>query len=243
MRRSISAAGLVVGLLCAAAAQGQTADEIVARNLEAKGGAGKLKAVESMKMTGRMTMQGKTLPLTIYSKRPNLNRQEMMVGNLRVVNAFDGTNAWTISPMTRMEPQALPPAASEIMKTSSEFDNALVDYKAKGHAVELVGTEKSGEAEVYHLKLTMKNGRVQHYYLDTKTGLEVRMAQEADEKGPGGPKQMLETLVSDYRPVDGIMMPHLVRQTVGTTVIGEMQIDKVEFNSIKDDSIFRMPAK
>lgn len=242
MRRCSFRAVLVSAILMAAAAAGaQTAEEIVARNLEAKGGAEKLKAINSMKMTGRMTMQGKTLPLVIYSKRPNLNRQEMTVGNFRVVNAFDGTTAWTVSPMTKMQPQALPPQAAEVMKASSEFDNALVDYKSKGHTVELVGTEKSGDTQVYHLKLTMKGGRVQHYYIDTKTGLEVRMAQEADAKGPGGPKGMLETIVSDYRPVDGIMMPHLVRQTVGTAVIGEMQIDKVEFNTIADDSIFRMP--
>ena len=243
MRHYLFCCVLVLTVLCAArGAQAQTADEIVARNIEAKGGAEKLKAVTSMKMTGEMTMQGKTLPLTIYSKRPNLNRQEMVVGDFRVVNAFDGTTAWTVSPMTKMEPQALPPAAAEIMKASADFDNALIDYKDKGHSVEFMGTEKLGAAEVYHLKLTMKSGQVQHYYIDTKSGLEIRMAQEAEGR-PGGEKQRLETELSEYREINGIMLPHSVKQMIGNNVIGQMRIQKVEFNALSDDSIFRMPKK
>ena len=241
MRRTMGRALLAAALLSVATgAAAQTADEIVARNLEAKGGLEKWKAVNSLKMTGTITVQGKELPLTIYSKRPNLMRHEMAVGDFRVVQAFDGTRAWAINPMTKGKPQELPREAAEMIRNTAEFDGALVDYKGKGHAVELVGTESADGTEVHHLRLTMKNGNVQHYYIDAKTGLERRVTQQVDT-GPGR-TQTLSTEMRDFRPVSGVMIPHDVRQLVDGTVIGQMRITGVEMNTVDDDSIFRMPG-
>jgi outer membrane lipoprotein-sorting protein len=225
-------------LFAAAAARAQTADEVVARNIEAKGGADKWRALTSVQLTGRMSLKGMEVPLTIYSKRPNLMRRETTIKDMRLVQAFDGTTAWGINPATNA-PQALPSAAADMMKLAAEFEGPLIDYKAKGHAAELVGAEKVNGADVHHLKLTLKNGQVQHYYLDAKTGLEARMTQEVDTGD--GKKQMLSTDVSDYRDVNGIVMPHSISQSVEGNVLGRMTIDKVEFNTVTDDSIFSMP--
>jgi outer membrane lipoprotein-sorting protein len=241
MRRFLSRAALVVAVSAAAvAAHAQTADEIVARNLQAKGGADRLKALTSLKMSGRITLQGRELPITIYTKRPNFSRQEMVLPEGRIVQAFDGTSAWVINPMMGPAPQQLPPAASEMMKNSSEFDSALVDYKSKGNTIDLIGTEKVDDTDVYHLKLTKKGGQVQHYYLNTKTGLEVKMSQEMD--GPMG-KQTFQTELSDYQPLEGIMMPRTVKQSLGTDTVVQIKLDKIELNSIPDDELFRMPKK
>lgn len=240
LRRVPCALLLLAGLATAAAAHAQTADEIVAKNLAAKGGLEKWKAVTSLKMTGTMAIQGKELPLTIYSKRPNLMRHEMSLQEFRVVQAFDGTTAWAVNPMMgAATPQKLPAEAADMIRTSAEFDGALVDYKAKGYTAEVVGSEALGGTPVHHLKLTMKSGQVQHYYLDAKTGLEVRVTQEVDMGA--GKKQVLATEMSNYRPVSGLMMPHSVKQLLDGQVIGEMTIAKVELNTVTDDSIFQMP--
>lgn len=222
-----------------AAAARQTAEEIVARNLEAKGGLDRWKAITSLKMTGTMTIQGKEVPLTIYSKRPNLIRHEMSLQDFKIVQAFDGERAWAINPMTGGKPQELPHDASEMIGSTAEFDGALVDYKEKGHVVELVGTETLDGVPVNHLKLTRKNGNVQHYYIDTKTGLERRVTQQVDTGA--GKAQTLATEMRDFRPVDGVMIPREIRQLAEGTVIAEMKIENVEINSVSDDSIFRMP--
>ncbi|MGH9374473.1 MAG: hypothetical protein ACRD15_23390, partial [Vicinamibacterales bacterium] len=206
----------------------------------AKGGAEKWKSLSSVKLTGRMTVQGAEFPLTIYSKRPNLMRHETTLKDVRIVQAFDGTIAWAINPMMGETPHALPPAAADMLRTTAEFEGVLIDYQSKGHAVELVGSETLDGAKVYHLKLTMKNGQVQHYYIDAKTGLESKMTQEVDADGR---KQMLSTEMSDYREESGVTMPHTVKQLVDGKVIGQMTIDKVEFNTVTDDSIFSMPKK
>ena len=110
MCRCVSRVVFVVAVICAAAvARAQTVDEIVAKNLQAKGGAEKWKAVTSVKMTGKITMQGMELPLTVYAKRPNFNRQEVIVQDRQVIQAFDGTTAWLLNPMMgAKEPQEAP---------------------------------------------------------------------------------------------------------------------------------------
>ena len=60
-------------------------------------------------------------------------------------------------------------AAADLMKNAADFDGALINYKSKGTVIELVGKEKLGDKDVYHLKLTMKGGQVQHYFLDAES--------------------------------------------------------------------------
>jgi outer membrane lipoprotein-sorting protein len=243
MRLWLSRAALVLAMISVtAAAHAQTVDEVVAKNLQAKGGAEKWKSVNTVKMTGRITMQGMQLPLTVYAKRPNFNRQEIVMQDKKLVQAFDGMTAWLINPMMGTdEPQALPGPAADLMRNSADFDGALIDYKSKGHTIELVGKEKLADKDVYHLKVTMKSGHVQHYYLDAETGIEIKTSSEVDI-GTGS-KQTLETQLSNFQSVSGIMIPHAVTQLMNGKPVVQMTIDKVEFNSVIEDDLFRMPKK
>ena len=83
------------------------------------------------------------------------------------------------------------------MKNTSDFDGALVDYKAKGNTIELVGKEKLDTKDVYHLKVTMKGGQVQHYFLDAD---QRDRTQEVgrDRDGTRRQKQTLETEMTNY---------------------------------------------
>ena len=230
-------------LAISAVARAQTVDEIVAKNLQAKGGAEKWGAVTSVKMTGKIAAQGQEMPLTMYAKRPNMNRQEISLPDGRIVQAFDGTTAWVINPlMGSDQPQPMPGGIADMMKNSADFDGALINYKTKGHTIELVGKEKLGDKDVYHLKLTMKSGQVQHYFLDTESGLEVKTSAEVDT-GMGPAKQTLDTEMSNYKQVGGIMLPHTVRQFMNGNKMAEVSVTGVEFNAPVDDSIFTMPKK
>jgi hypothetical protein len=218
-----------------------TVDDIIAKNLQAKGGAEKWQAIKSVTMTGKMTAQGTEMPLTVYAMRPNFNRQEITMPAGKAIQAFDGTTAWVVNPMLGIEiPQAVPGPAGELAKNSADFDGALINYKAKGNTIELVGMEKLDGKDVYHLKVTMKGGPVQEYFLDADTGIELRTS--VDLELGGGKKQTLTTAMSNYKQVNGIMLPHTVTQTAGERPLLQWTIDTVEFNSVKDDSIFRMPA-
>ena len=219
-----------------------TVDDIIAKNLQAKGGAAKWQSMKSVKMTGKMTAQGTEMPLTVYAMRPNFNRQEITMAAGKAIQAFDGTTAWVVNPMLGIEtPQAVPGPAAELAKNSADFDGALINYKAKGNDIELVGKEQLEGKDVYHLKVTTKGGPVQHYLLDADSGIELRMSAEV-ELG-SGQKQTLTTAMSNYKPVDGIMIPHTVTQTAGGRTLLQWTITTVEFNAVPDDSIFRLPKK
>ena len=250
MHRSLSRLTFALSLLWAVAAHAQTVDDIIAKNLQAKGGAEKWQSVRSVKTTGMIIVQGgRKLPLTIYAKRPNLNRQEITLPNGKVVQAFDGTAAWMLNPMMGIfEPQPVTGPAADMMKNSADFDGALLNYKAKGHTIELVGKEMLAGKPVYHLKVSVKGGPVQDYFLDQETGIELKTSTEVDTSmGPEGAgpkrKQVLETEMSDYKVIDGIMIPHTVRLFADGKQTMEMAISSVEFNAVMPEGLFSLPAK
>ncbi len=240
MRKILLSLAVITALLGATSpAAAQSVDEIVAKNFKAKGG-DKWKSIQAMRMTARITIQGMELPMTIVSKRPNLMRQDMTFQGVSIVQAYDGTTAWTVNPMMGSDAASeLPAAAAESMKEQADFDGPLVDYKAKGNTVELVGNEDLAGKKVHHLKLTRKGGKVTHYYIDAATGVELKVVSEADlGTGP----MTIETELSNYQPVEGILVPMSIKQNSpqGAVVI---TVDKVEFNPAVDDKIFRMPGK
>ena len=242
MRRLLSRAAFAFVLLSAAAAHAQSVDEIVAKNLQTKGGAEKWKSISTVRMSGTVSAQGVQLPLTVFAKRPNYTRQEISIQDKKIVQAFDGTTGWMVNPMTGTEvAEPLPANVTQIMKETADFDGLLVNYKEKGTTIELVGKEKLADKEVNHLKITTKGGAVHHYFLDVQSGVELKRSQEV-EMAPGQ-KQTLETEMTGYQQVEGVMVPKSIRQLMNGNTVAEMSIDKVEFNSAVDDALFRMPKK
>ena len=248
--RTILTSSLFFILIAVAAAHAQapasaplpTVDEIIAKNLQAKGGAEKWQSVKSVKMSGKMTAQGNEMPLTVYAMRPNFNRQEIMLPAGRAIQAFDGTTAWVVNPMLGIDaPQVVPGPAAEFTKQSADFDGALINYKDKGNVIELVGKEQLEGKDVYHLKVTAKGGPLQHYLLDATSGLELRTSTEI-ELG-NGQKQTLTSTMSNYKAVNGIMIPHTVTQTAGDRPLLQWTITAVEFNTVPDATIFQLPKK
>ena len=167
IRRTAVALALAVGV--AGAAHAQTADELVAKNLKAKGGLDNLKAVQGMKITGRVTLPGAgggggmEIPMTIVTKRPNRFRQESEFKGQKIVVAFDGTKAWMINPMMGQgAPQPIEGERLDMVKQQADLDGPLVDYKAKGTTIEVQGVETVDGKKVHKLKVTPKTGRRRH---------------------------------------------------------------------------------
>jgi len=237
MIRRFLAVGVSTFALLAAAQTvfAQTVDELVARNVQAKGGLEKLRTIQTVKQTGRLNMQGMEATQTIYAKRPNLLRQELNMGGQLVVMAFDGQTPWMINPnLGATAPIAMTGPLAEMIKEQSSFDGPLVDYKVKGYLIDLVGVETMGGRRVHHLKLTNKNLQVQHCYLDAETGLEAKLVSQNEG-------QSFEQELSDYRDIDGIKVPFSIRTLSNGVQQGQIIVEKVEFNVKIDDAIFRMP--
>jgi outer membrane lipoprotein-sorting protein len=250
MRRSIPLLALAAlgAILSAPVTSAQSAappaaapslDSIVAKNIQAKGGETKLKAVQSMRMNGRVTIQGMDMNMSIMTKRPNMMRHEMVFQDKKIVQAFDGTTAWSINPLTGSEaPQELTGPQADITKDQADFDGPLMDWKAKGHTLEFVGTEEVGGAKAHKLRLTRKSGQVQYMYLDAESGIDLKTTVQVPQ---GATTMTVETEMADYRPVDGIMMPHALKTSINGTPTGSIVVEKIELNVPVEEALFKMP--
>ncbi len=241
--RALAVAASALFVASTALAHGQTApeltvDEIVAKNLAAKGGIEKLRAVTTVRTTGKMRGPRGDIPVTNWTKRPNLMRREIVADGQTQVIAFDGKTLWGINPLVSPKPQEITgPGADRTRQDADDFDSALLDYKEKGSKVELVPQE-GGTAKGIHLRITKKNGSVQNVYLNPATFLEDRITMEIEQKGRTA---VVATELSNYKEVDGMMVPFTVRQTFNGQLQGEIVYDTIQFNLPLGDDLFRMP--
>ena len=233
----------VVFLLTAAAQESDlTIDDILKKSIDARGGLEKLKAVESVKMTGKLVMGGGQMeaPWTLQFKRPANMRVDMEFQGQSVVQGYDGETAWMINPFTGgADAQKMGEDEAEGMKEGSDLDGPLVDYKAKGHKISLAGKEDLVGRSVYKLKIDKKNGKTETVYLDATTFLPVKTV--ALRKMMGNEMEM-ETFISDYKAVSGVQMPYLIDSKSGGNSVMTITLEKIEANVPVEAAQFKMPA-
>lgn len=234
--------GLAAAAALAAPASAQTVDELIAKANDARGGLARIKAVQSVRMIGRMTMgPGAEAPITLEMKRPRSTRMEFTVQGQTGVQAYDGKQAWGISPMGNRKPEALPDEMARDIDAQADLDGPLVDYKAKGHEVELVGKETVDGTEAWKLKLSPKGGEAQYVFLDASSFLEIR--NEAHRLVRGQEMDIVSTF-SDYREAGGVVWPHKIQAgPKGRTEKQVLSFDKIEVNPPIEDARFKMPSR
>ena len=234
---------LAAALAVAAAGQDLKLDDIIKRSVDAQGGLDKIRAIQSMKVTGKMVLGGGSLeaPVVSYLKRPHCNRMEIRLQGQLIVDAYDGTTKWTINPMTgRTDAQKAEP--DETLAAADDADmieGPLADYKQKGSKVELLGTEDVDGASAYKMKVTFKSGSVRTVYVDATTFL---IAKEVTKVARQGQEFDTETLPSNYKKVNGVTMPFSTTMKVNQQIGMQLEFEKVEMNVPVDDALFAFPA-
>jgi outer membrane lipoprotein-sorting protein len=219
----------------------QTVDDIIAKNVQARGGMDKLKSVKTIRTTATMTMgPGMEAPGVMVQKRPEMARLEFTIQGLTAVQAYDGSKAWQIMPfMGKKDAELMSGDESKEMEETADLDGPLVDYKAKGNTVELLGKEKIEGTDAYKIKVTLKNGDVQTEYIDADSFLEIK---EETKRMVRGTEREFESSIGDYKEVDGIIFPFAVESGIkGTDQKQKITISKIELNVPAEDSLFKMP--
>ena len=195
--------------LGAKVAPAQTVDDVVRRYLEARGGAAKLRAVESLRFTGTMEMPDVSGAFVLELARPNRMRTEFVVQGQTGVRAFDGQHAWSRLPLPGEPPRPMSPEEAADARAQADVDlSPLVDSTAKGFTVELVGRDRLPGGEIWKLIVRGRDGPA-------------ALALPRRAQPPRGPDGRLAhwstgqpvdfvTEVSDYRPVGGLMFPHRI---------------------------------
>ena len=237
-----------VALLCAfsiPAAYGYTADELVARNVEAKGGLDSIHAIKSLRLSGHMRIQQDTVQLDYVTliKQPGSVRYEAALQGLTQVQAFDGQQAWQINPFQgRKDPEKLSADdAKGMSEDAADFAGPLVDYKAKGYKLDYLGREDIDGTDAYKLRVTRTNGDLTTVYLDPDYFLEIRTVNRRIEHGVP-----VETVVDygDYEKVAGVFLPFSQESFMkGSNDRQKVQFDKAEANVDASDGAFHFPGK
>ncbi len=222
-------------------AKKQTADKLIASNIRARGGYRALKRITTLTKTGLYKEGSAIVDVREDNKRPNLKRASWAYKDQGGAEGFDGANPpWEFDGKTVKINTG---EAALATLRGAEFDDPFVDYRKKGHLVELTGKEKLGDREVYHLKVTLKDGFIRHYYFDAKTSLVIALRQSMPFHARG-PVVESYTYYDDYRPVVGVLTPfHVVqRRAADGWIMFEIQWNRAEGNQPIDDTWFSKPT-
>jgi hypothetical protein len=231
-------------LLAASGALAYTADELAAKNAAAKGGLDKLSALQSVRLSGKLRVNGGTVELAYVAliRRPDSIRYEVQLQGLTRVQAFDGRQAWQINPFQgRKDPERLSADdAKGLGENAADFTGVLVDYKAKGYTLDYLGTEDIDGTQAHKLRVTRPNGDLTYVYLDPDYFLEIRAVNRRIEHGVPN-----ETVVEygDYEKVAGVYFPFAVESgPKGSSERVSVQVEKAEVNVAAGESLFQFPG-
>lgn len=220
-----------------------TVDALVTKNIEAKGGLEALRAVQSLRLKGKMLVNEGQLEFA-YSqtkKRPAEIRTEFSLQGMTAVRAYDGSEGWKISPFGgRKDPEKMSADDAKSLVEDAEIDGPLVDWEAKGSKVEYLGPEDVEGTLAYKLKVVRKNGDVSYVYLDPDYFLEIRILTQRIEQGA---QVEVETDLGDYEKVDGVFFPFSIESgPKGAPDKQKIVIEKAEANVPVDETEFKFPA-
>jgi hypothetical protein len=234
----------VVLLTAASSVFAYTADELAAKNIAAKGGAEKLAALHSVKLAGKVLVNGDTLQLGYMAtvQRPDSARIEATLQGLTLIQAYDGTAGWKVNPFQgRKDPEKMSADdAKDLSEDAADFLGPLVDWKAKGYKLDYLGTEDVDGTDAHKLRVTRPNGDITYVFLDPDYFLEIRTVSRRIEHGV--PKETV-TDYGDYEKVNGVYFAFSQASGPnGSSDRQKVQFDKAEANTVLDDSVFRFPA-
>ncbi len=260
---------LVLAMSFAAAADAPpaaklTAEQVVEKNIAARGGLSAWRAVQTLSMSGKMEAGGNDqkasglrvpgavasaavpkqrpaeqalLPFRMELKRPRKTRFELDFQGTNV-QVYDGTNGWKLRLfLNRHQVEPYTPDQLKDASRQADLDGPLVDYAAKGTKVEMDGIEKIDGKDNYRLKLTYKTGESQKLWINSQTFLETKM--EGWPRRLDGKMHTVEIYYHDYRPVDGLVFPFILETAVqGVKQTEKIEIEKITVNPKIDDSRF-----
>lgn len=243
-----------------------SAEQIVEKNVAARGGLSGWRALQTLEMKGKMQAGGNKrptipvpgtrvgpevksnrpvdqveLPFTMELERGRKQRVEIQFNGQTALQVYNGSQGWKLRPfLNRHEVEKY--TADELKQASSQsdLDGLLIDYAAKGSKVELAGVEQVEGRNAYNLKVTDKNGNIRHDWVDAQTFLEIKV--EGNPRRLDGKYHPVATFLRDYRAVNGLMMPYLMETVVeGVKDTEKIKIEEIVSNPKLDASQFAMP--
>ena len=214
-----------------AALQAQTADEIIDRHITAIGGKAAWAKVNSIKMEGSLDVQGTEVTIVVTKLQGKGMRQDitaMGMAGYRIVTPASGTTFMPFqgqSTAVAMTPEELNASVDQL-----DIRGVLMDYKEKGHSIELAGKETINGMECFRLAVVLKTGKKETIFIDSKTYYVVRTTTTI----PGQDAEATFGFSNFKKLEEGIVLPFTLTQATG-----ELNLSKIEINKPVDETIFK----
>lgn len=242
-RIRVSAAAALVALLTvlvtAVTATALTADELIAKYYAAIGGIEKNTGIQTMTVTGKVQVMGMELPFTMTQKRPNKMRIESDFQGAKILQVFDGEHGWMVNPMMgTTDPQPMPEIQEKGFKAQADMDGPLIDWQKKGYTLEMLPDDEVEGTPVHRLRIetgqdvTITMCFDQDSYLLLKQTMKIKQDETEFEQ---------DTFMSDYREVEGRLLPMAWEQRVGGQTQSNLIMEKMVFDAPVDDALFVKP--
>ena len=208
--RHVLAAALFASAAFPAHAQEISAQSLLDKNLEARGGAEALAAIKAIRFDGKQIFPGDfELSYSEIRARGGADgieaRMEGNVQGLTYMQGYNGQSAWRVNPFEgRRDAETMSADEARSMADSSRIDGVLLDARKDGSTVTYLGREDFDGTPAYKLKVAQKDGDEFTYWLDPDTFLEIKMSETRKIRGA---PQTTETELGDYEKVDGVYFP------------------------------------
>jgi hypothetical protein len=182
------------------------------------------------------------VPFTLTMARPHKMRVELQFAGKTALQVYDGTQGWKVRPyLNRDDAEPFSPEELKLEQARETLDGPLADYAAKGTRVDLDGVEAVEGKPAYKLKLTHKDGSIQHVWVDARSFLDVKV--EGNPRHMDGRMHATYVYQSDFRTVQGLVVPFVMQTVVdGYPDRHGMYLDKVTVNPQLAASTFSKPA-
>jgi outer membrane lipoprotein-sorting protein len=232
----------LVPVLIPGAVAAQSAEEVVAKYVTARGGLSKIRAIRSERVVGTISFgPGTDGPLLVERERPMKMYLEVNVNGRTLIRCYDGkSSGWIYNPFVpNPSVQAMSENDLKNIFDEADFEGPFVDYKEKGNKIEYLGKADVEGNPAQKLKLTNKNGEVSYYFFDVASNLPVKW--EGTRK-VGEKDVPWESYFRDFRDVSGFKYPFVIESDApGTEQIQKIVSDKIEVNVSLDENHFGKP--
>jgi hypothetical protein len=228
---------LVLSCFVALAATAQTADEVIQRYTAGMGGLDAFNKTTSAKMTGTVSLQGNDFPLTTQIINGKAMRTDVEVMDQQVTNVYNNGTGWKINPYAGAT-TATDVTGTELndFKAQASLANNLMDYKNRGHQVELVGQEDVSGVKAFKIKLTTKeDARVTFFFI---TVSDYSLLKTETTRPFQGADATFVTFYTDIKEVGGLKFSMTRSQQVDGQEVQGLHFDKIELNVPVDEKIF-----
>lgn len=237
-----SAAGAALGDAAGPSPAALSAEQIVDRSVEVRGGLQAWRKIATIIWVGHLESERSpvpSLPFQLEEKRPGKTRFEITEPSQRSLRVFNGVGGWKMKLSQDGRPEVKPLSAQEVKfaRTAPGIEGPLIDFRAKGSNVKLEGSEELDGRKCYRIGVTTATGDHQTVWIDAKSFLESRF--DRTTYGSTGAKGLVTVQYRDFKEIEGLALPSVIE--IGGAAVAKpdrMVIERVAVNPPIDDREF-----